>query len=94
MHLSFITSLARQGDFPPDYSLLPGHPLCYPFLGDSVSASLLLCGAPLTFSYALPMWFAMGQVMAAFLCVSIQKSDEIVYLCVADFHIRFLLIDL
>ena len=33
MHLSFITSLARQGDFPPDYSLLPGHPLCYPFLG-------------------------------------------------------------
>ena len=54
MHLSFITSLARQGDFPPDYSLLPGHPLCYPFLGDSVSASLLLCGAPLTFSYACP----------------------------------------
>ena len=23
MHLSFLTSLANQGDFPPDYSLLP-----------------------------------------------------------------------
>ena len=76
MHLSFITSLARQGDFPPDYSLLPGHPLCYPFLGDSVSASLLLCGAPLTFSYALPMWFAMGQVMAAFLLFAARLLES------------------
>ena len=76
MHLSFITSLARQGDFPPDYSLLPGHPLCYPFLGDSVSASLLLCGAPLTFSYALPMWFAMGQVVAAFLLFAARLLES------------------
>ena len=76
MHLSFITSLARQGDFPPDYSLLPRHPLCYPFLGDSVSASLLLCGAPLTFSYALPMWFAMGQVMAAFLLFAARLLES------------------
>lgn len=67
MHLSFITSLARQGEFPPEYSILPGTRLAYPFLGDSVSASLYLVGAPLNLAYALPMWFAMGQVIFGFL---------------------------
>lgn len=67
MHLSFITSLARQGAFPPEYSILPGTRLSYPFLGDSVSASLYLVGAPLNLAYALPMWLAMGQVIFGFL---------------------------
>lgn len=66
MHLSFITSLARQQSFPPEYSLLPGTRLSYPFLSDSVSASLYLCGAPLRFSYALPMWAAGAQVFFGF----------------------------
>ena len=63
MHLSFITSLANQGDFPPDYSLLPGTRLSYPFLSDSISASLYLLGAPLWFAYELPMWVAGAQVL-------------------------------
>ena len=63
MHLSFITSLANQGDFPPDYSLLPGTQLSYPFLSDSISASLYLLGAPLWFAYELPMWVAGAQVL-------------------------------
>lgn len=63
MHLSFITSLANQRDFPPDYSLLPGTRLSYPFLSDSISASLYQLGAPLWFAYALPMWAAGGQVL-------------------------------
>lgn len=54
MHLSFLTSLANQGDFPPDYSLLPGTRLSYPFLSDSISASLYQLGAPLWFAYQLP----------------------------------------
>lgn len=62
MHLSFITSLARQQVFPPEYSLLPGTRLSYPFLSDSISASLYLLGAPLRLSYALPMWAAGTQV--------------------------------
>lgn len=62
MHLSFITSLARQQVFPPEYSLLPGMRLSYPFLSDSISSSLYLLGAPLRFSYALPMWAAGAQV--------------------------------
>ncbi len=66
MHLSFITSIARQGTFPPDYSLLPGFRLCYPFLGDSVSSSLYLCGASLKLSYFLPMALAGAQVLFGF----------------------------
>ncbi len=63
MHLSFITSLANQGDFPPDYSLLPGTRLSYPFLSDSISATLYQLGAPLWFAYELPMWAAGAQVV-------------------------------
>jgi len=62
MHLSFITSLARQQVFPPEYSLLPGVRLSYPFLSDSISSSLYLLGASLRFSYALPMCVAGAQV--------------------------------
>ena len=63
MHLSFITSLARQGAFPPNYSLLPGARLSYPFLSDSISASLYLLGGSLRLSYCLPMFWAGAQVM-------------------------------
>lgn len=63
MHLSFITSMAEQGIFPFEYNLLPGTRLCYPFLCDSVSASLYLLGTPLRTAYILPMVFAMGQVL-------------------------------
>ena len=62
MHLSFITSIAKQGTFPPMYSLLPECLLAYPFLSDSISSSLLLFGAPLRWAYFLPMAFAGVQV--------------------------------
>lgn len=63
MHLSFITSLARQGTFPPHYSLLPGARLSYPFLSDSISASLYLTGCSLRLAYCLPMFLAGAQVL-------------------------------
>ncbi len=66
MHLSFITSLARQGNFPPMYPLLPGHLLSYPFLSDSISSSLLVAGAPLRWAYCLPMGLAGAQVFLGF----------------------------
>lgn len=65
MHLGFITSLARQQSFPPDYSIMPGVRLSYPFLSDSISSSLLLLGASLRLAYILPMLFAMAQVLTA-----------------------------
>lgn len=66
MHLSFITSLARQQKFPPYYSLLPFAKLSYPFLSDSISAALYLWGLPLRWAYFLPMAFAGAQVLFGF----------------------------
>lgn len=66
MHLGFITSLAVQRTFPPYYSILPTARICYPFLCDSVSASLYLLGTDLRWAYMIPMFFAFAQVFAGF----------------------------
>ncbi len=66
MHLGFITSIAVQGRFPPEYSILPGERLCYPFLCDSVSSSLYLLGTPLRWACMLPAFFAFFQVFCGF----------------------------
>ncbi len=65
MHLSFITSIAGQQTFPPEYNLLPGTPVSYPFLCDSVSSSLYLLGTPLRWAYMIPMFFAFAQVFCS-----------------------------
>lgn len=62
MHLGFITSLANQGTFPPEYSIFPGTRLSYPFLSDSISSSLYLLGSSLRLAYILPMLIAFLQV--------------------------------
>lgn len=68
MHLGFITSIANQESFPPDYSLFPGIRLAYPFLCDSVSSSLYIWGASLRVAYIFPMLVAIWQVMGGFYC--------------------------
>lgn len=47
MHMGFVSSIAEQGSFPPEYNQLAGARLGYPFLADSLSASLYLFGTPL-----------------------------------------------
>lgn len=66
MHLGFITSIANQGTFPPDYSIMPGEKLCYPFLCDSISSSLYIFGSSLKLAYCLPMMVAFLQVLGGF----------------------------
>ena len=63
MHLGFITSIAEQQSFPPEYSILPGTRLSYPFLSDSISSSLYVWGSDIRLAYMLPMLFAGAQVM-------------------------------
>ncbi len=63
MHLGFITSIAEQQTFPPEYSILPGVRLSYPFLSDSISSSLYVWGCDIRLAYMLPMLFAGAQVM-------------------------------
>ena len=72
MHLGFITSIANQGTFPPEYSILPGAKLCYPFLCDTVSSSLYLLGGSLRLAYMLPMMVAIAQVFGGFYLLAIK----------------------
>ena len=64
MHLGFITSIAKQKTFPPEYSILPGTKLAYPFLSDSISSSVYIWGTSLRTAYLLPMFFALIQVFS------------------------------
>ena len=63
MHLGFISSLAEQGVFPPEYSIFPGHPVNYPFLCEVPSASLFQFGANLRWAYLLPALYAYALVI-------------------------------
>lgn len=63
MHLGFISSLAEQGFFPPEYSIFPGHTVNYPFLCEVPSASLFQFGATLRWAYLLPALFAYALVI-------------------------------
>lgn len=77
MHLAFITSVAKQGVFPPEYSLLPGTKLSYPFLCDTISSSVYLWGSSLRLAYILPMLFAILQVMSGVMMLAkeVLKSN-------------------
>lgn len=66
MHLSFITSIARNGVMPPTYSIQAGSFMGYPFLCDSVSSTFLLLGASLRTAYILPMLPALVGVLGWF----------------------------
>lgn len=71
MHLSFVTSIAEQKSFPPEYSLLAGTKLNYPFFVDMLSSSLYLFGTPLRWavlvpSYVISALLAMGFYIVAY----------------------------
>lgn len=72
MHLGFITSIANQGFFPPEYSILPGSRLAYPFLCDSISSSVYIFGSSLRLAYMLPMLFAALQTFLLFYVFAIS----------------------
>ena len=69
MHLSFITSISVQKTFPPNYSLLPGTPLGYPFLCDSVSSTFYTLGASLRIAAMLPALYAFLVVVLGVYCL-------------------------
>ena len=58
MHLGFITSISAQKTFPPAYSILPGTPLGYPFLCDSISSTFYTLGSSLRWASILPSLYA------------------------------------
>lgn len=83
MHLGFITSVARQESFPPEYSLYPGFRLAYPFLSDSISSSLLVVGGGLRLAYILPMLFAFMQIMGMLYALAYRILKSRAKACIA-----------
>ena len=66
LHLGIATSL-RNASFPPDYNILPGALLCYPFLADSMVTSMLLLGGDLTASFVITGTLMMVLVFTGFI---------------------------
>lgn len=64
MHLGFISSIATQGKFPPDYSIFLGQGINYPFLCESSAASLVLLGSNLRQAYLITAIYAFALVIA------------------------------
>ena len=81
MHLGIISSITRQGFFPPEYSILPGQAMSYPFLCDSVSSTFYTLGASLRLSYILPMlpaFFAVASGVYILFEDWFKRSDKAV----------------
>lgn len=71
MHLGFVTSIAEQKIFPPNYAFLDGYTLNYPFFVNMLSSSLYLFGTPLRWavlipSYVLTLLLVMGFYIIAY----------------------------
>lgn len=75
LHLGIATSL-RGAAYPPDYSLLPGTLLGYPFLGDSMVTSMLLFGSDLAAAFAVTGTLMMALVYLGFVifCWELTRS--------------------
>jgi len=75
LHLGIATSL-RGAAFPPDYSILKGALLGYPFLADSMVTSMLLFGGDLTFSFVLTGTVMMILVYLGFVILAWELTKR------------------
>lgn len=74
LHLGIISSL-RDASFPPDYSILPGERLVYPFLMDSFSTSFMLFGMSLRWATVLPGVLMMGLVFSGYMILADRMAN-------------------
>ncbi|MEA4898544.1 hypothetical protein ACH6CV_02260 [Bacillota bacterium Meth-B3] len=75
LHLGIATGL-RGASYPPEYTLLPGTTLGYPFLFDALSASMLTLGTPLAWSFIVPGALAMGLVFWGFVLFAWELTRD------------------
>ena len=77
MHLSFMTSI-KNASFPPDYNLLYGTKLSYPYLVDSLGATFLLFGSSIQMAVAVPGTLLMELTFVGYmmLCKKVLKEKN------------------
>ena len=88
MHLGFVSSIAEQGAFPPQYSIFPGHALNYPFLCETSASTLYQLGASLRQAYLLTSGYALLLVAAGvykFFEQWLKKTDRAVFAAILFF---------
>lgn len=73
MHMSFVTSL-KNASFPPDYAIMPGQQLSYPFLTDSLSTSLYLFGWSLQSALSVPGTLMMALCFMGVMCLAREMT--------------------
>ena len=76
MHMGFITSIAEQGEFPPNYNILSGVKLCYPFLIDSLSSSLYLFGGGLRAAILAPSYIFALMTVWGFYYLAVRMTGR------------------
>lgn len=88
MHLGFVTSIAEQKVFPPNYPFLDGYKTNYPFLVNMLSSSLYLFGTPLRLSVLIPSYVITLLLVTGFYILSFKitgKKSACVLSCVLFF---------
>lgn len=70
MHLGFVTSIAEQGKFPPNYVFLDGYTMNYPFFVDMLSSSLYLFGTSLRWAVLIPSYIISMLLIMGFYFLS------------------------
>lgn len=76
MHLSFVTSIAEQGKFPPEYCQLSGYKLNYPFLVDMLSSSLYLFGTSLRAAVLVPSCVMAVLIVGGFYMLAYKITEK------------------
>ena len=69
MHMAFATSM-RDMAFPPNYSLLYGTALSYPYLVDSLSTTMMLFGMEIHGALVFPGTLLMGLTYAGYMILA------------------------
>lgn len=84
LHLGIVTGLVDAA-YPPEYTLLPGTLLGYPFLADAFSASLYMMGMPLRAAFLVPGVLMSALVPWGFVMLSweMTRSERAVILSCA-----------
>lgn len=76
MHLGFITSIAEQGKFPPEYCFLAGTKLNYPFFINMLSSSLYVFGTPLRWAVLIPSFVFAFMIVMGFYFFAYELTER------------------
>ncbi|MBQ9264798.1 MAG: hypothetical protein IJ189_11420 [Clostridia bacterium] len=74
LHLSIASGL-RGAAFPPDYTILPGARLSYPFLADSLSTSFMLLGFDLHAAIVFPGILMTALTFSGYVLLAARMAD-------------------